>query len=181
MKLSQLKQFLSACLLSGVEFPRDSRITFEVEDYFQEVPDEYHKSSDLEFNHREGDFMASVTIVPKLPRVGGVVIDPNLVGSKSLQMVTQERARQVEVLGYDDENDASYEDDVLARAAASYLMRPIFTSPNNYVGDNMANPPKIFPFRAEFWKPHPENRLRELTKAGALVLAEMHRLINKQQ
>lgn len=180
MKLAQLKQFLSACLLSGVEFPRDSRITFEVEDYFQEVPDEYHKSSDLEFNHQEGDSMASVTIVPKLPRVGGVVIDTNLVGSKSLQMVTQERARQVEVLGYDDENDSSYEDDVLARAAATYLMRPLF-SDVDYAKGTGKGVPYMFPFPEEYWKPHPENRLRELTKAGALVLAEMHRLINKQQ
>lgn len=34
----------------------------------------------------------------------------------------------------------------------------------------------MFPFSSVWWKPSPENRIKELAKAGALIAAEIDRL-----
>ncbi len=88
-------------------------------------------------------------------------------------LIQAERQRQIEKekwsAGHDDEHDEGQ----LARAAATYAL------PANWRlamlkcgGSLLAN---LWPWD-NFWKESPEDRIRELAKAGALIAAEIDRL-----
>lgn len=90
------------------------------------------------------------------------------------ELIAAERRRQIEEEGWTPEHDAEHEDGELAIAAACYA------TPENerlylYNGDV----PSDWPWAHEWWKPcpGPDNRVRELVKAGALVAAEIDRLL----
>jgi hypothetical protein len=78
--------------------------------------------------------------------------------------VLAERQRQINIEGWtpkhDDEQHLPGE---LALAAASYVC-----------ADENDAPPAIWPWAPSWWKPR--DRRRNLTKAGALILAEMERI-----
>lgn len=95
--------------------------------------------------------------------------------TSSLGRVYAERVRQVDEEGYDAEHDSMYNGNELTTAAAFYLLRPeIHGELTLYLlGDKSV----IYPFPYEYWKPTPENRMRELEKGIALALAEFDRLI----
>lgn len=89
------------------------------------------------------------------------------VGHTAVELIANERRRQVTDEGYTAEHDADHVDGALAYAAAFYAL------------------PDDGESRAEFWpcwgaRPAraetSEKRLRELVKAGALIAAEMDRL-----
>jgi hypothetical protein len=90
---------------------------------------------------------------------------------KPIEMIAAERARQVSQEGYDHEHDDEHDLEELARLAAFYAMPP-------YVRDLMILSSTIGIAVAPPWNlnPSPDDRIRELTKAGALILAEMERL-----
>jgi len=100
-----------------------------------------------------------------------------------IQLITEERQRQIEVEGFAPEHDLGYVDDELAYAAVCYA---IPGDNRIYVGDK----PELWPFLEKYWKPakcefsHDRNyiseRIRELQKAGALIAAEIDRLNNDQ-
>jgi hypothetical protein len=48
----------------------------------------------------------------------------------------------------------------------------IYTHPNSWL-------PGWWPWAERFWKPTPDDRVRELVKAGALIAAEIDRLTAK--
>lgn len=81
-----------------------------------------------------------------------------------------ERARQKLEEGYTAEHDAG-EGDALALAAAMYALPA--TSRTIVRG----GAPLLWPWRPEFWKPTPADRIRELEKAGALVAAAIDALL----
>jgi hypothetical protein len=91
---------------------------------------------------------------------------------RSILMVLDERARQVVEEGYDAAHDQQHEGYELARAGASYAIPPL-TREYLYAG----RPPDFWPWRAEFWKPTPDDRVRELVKGAALIVAEIDRLL----
>lgn len=74
--------------------------------------------------------------------------------------IAAERRRQVAVEGYDAEHDRNASGN-LSRAAACY------GTPVEY--RDFADPPSLWPWDAEYWKPG--DRRRELVKAGALIAA----------
>ena len=37
----------------------------------------------------------------------------------------------------------------------------------------------MWPWNGSYWKPTPDDRIKELTKAGALIAAEIDRLLNE--
>jgi hypothetical protein len=88
------------------------------------------------------------------------------------EIILEERTRQIIEEGYTPENDQGYTNDELVNAAESYLCteryRTIF---GNY------DIPLRWPWEEEGWKPTPEDRIRELAKAGALIAAEIDRRI----
>ena len=85
-----------------------------------------------------------------------------------IELISDERKRQVEVLGYTAKHDDIKTNESLANAASCYAMTPLFR-PND-------RPPYHFPWTQSDWKPSPDNRIKELVKAGALIAAEIDRL-----
>ena len=92
-----------------------------------------------------------------------------------IDRIAAERDRQVQVELYsiDDDYDNN-KDDQLALAAACYAIpahRRVFTEKGI---------PVLWDWDDAYWRPKPENRIRELEKAGALIAAEIDRLLRKQ-
>lgn len=83
-----------------------------------------------------------------------------------IELIAEERQRQIDVEGWMAEHDDRHIKGELANAAACYARYPHFPWPN-----------KNWPWSIEWWKPTPKNRIRELQKAGALVAAEIDRLL----
>lgn len=103
------------------------------------------------------------------------------------QLIAEERERQITAEGWTPEHDDKHEGGELACAAICYAM------PNDLVrrvtkechargadGRIAKRLQSLFeyfwPWERQWWKPSPENRIRELVKAGALIAAEIDRL-----
>lgn len=91
-----------------------------------------------------------------------------------IELITEERQRQIEVEGWTIEHDKQYIVGELSDAALCYAMRGYWRQRNMHV--------QLWPWKEDYWKPTPENRIRELQKAGALIAAEIDRLneLNKE-
>lgn len=85
----------------------------------------------------------------------------NAAALPGLLAMAEERWRQMEVEGFDDAHDDEHEEHELAVAAAAYLL-------------HTADMDFYWPWDREWWKPTTPRR--DLTKAGALILAECDRL-----
>lgn len=105
-----------------------------------------------------------------------------------VDFIRQERARQIEEEGWDSEHDDEHEDGELALAGACYAIpadhrkREVGYEWAFMVADLVCalwpwweHPVRGRPFK-NWWKPSPTDRIRELTKAGALIAAEIDRL-----
>jgi hypothetical protein len=80
---------------------------------------------------------------------------------KGFDLILQERRRQIEVEGWTSDHDDNHESGEIGRAGACYETAALH--------DN----PKIshtWPWATEWWKP--KDKLKNLTRAGALFLAE---------
>ena len=89
------------------------------------------------------------------------------------ERIAAERKRQIEVWGYDMRHDAQYSptNTCLAEAADCYLRHYISPLPGGV-------PPAGWPWSDSFWKPSKEpSHIRSLEKAGALIAAEIDRLL----
>lgn len=92
-----------------------------------------------------------------------------------IELIAEERKRQIEVEGWTKEHDAEHTNEALAQAAACYAIPSVQRS---YTYDPIlkARIPKFWPWDIKWWKPSPEDRSKELVKAGALIAAEIDRL-----
>jgi hypothetical protein len=98
-----------------------------------------------------------------------------------IELITQERQRQIEQEGWSVEHDAEHKNDELALAAACYAGYKRIDSKEEFVDvykTRILRYPEIWPFEGSWWKPTPDDRIRELQKAGALIAAEIDRLNN---
>lgn len=80
------------------------------------------------------------------------------------ELIAEERQRQLEKEGFDAAHDDEHGDSALVDAAACYAM-----------GRRLP----VWPWGIDWWKPGnggKQGRIRELTKAGALIAAEIDRL-----
>jgi len=84
-------------------------------------------------------------------------------------LIATERRRQIEAEGWTPEHDAEHHRDGLAIAAACYA------TPAR-LRDIRGGYPYMWIWARRFWKPTPDDRVRELVKAGALIAAEIDRL-----
>lgn len=100
-----------------------------------------------------------------------------------IELIAEERQRQIEVEFYSVEDDAARynensetENDLVLAAAAYALPEKL-----NTVGlrENLLHRSNLFPWDKSWWKPTPDNRIKELQKAGALIAAEIDRLQHK--
>ena len=92
-----------------------------------------------------------------------------------IELITEERQRQIEKEGWTPEHDAEHKEGELAKAAAYYAMtEETIDFIDNEWGNDMHL--HIWPFELKWLKRTPENRVRDLQKAGALIAAEIDRL-----
>lgn len=91
-----------------------------------------------------------------------------------IELIAEERQRQIEVEGWTAEHDAiANNDSQLSQAAWCYIVEADY---RDSAGPGDA--PSGWPWDAKWWKPTPDDRIRELQKAGALIAAEIDRLQN---
>jgi hypothetical protein len=101
------------------------------------------------------------------------------------ERIAKERQRQIEKEGWTaDEDDNSHVLGELAKAAVCYAL------PDEYRGVSAmfskGHYPEslqdyLWPWDSKWWKPTPGNRIRELEKAGALIAAEIDRLLRLEK
>lgn len=115
------------------------------------------------------------------------------------KLIAQERRRQMEVEGWSSEHDDKHTDGELAEAAATYASyahgisfrgknlkeKGCSMSVHHHPKEEVSIPDEAiiivsrahrWPWGLDFWKPSPDNRIKELVKAGALIAAEIDRL-----
>lgn len=93
-----------------------------------------------------------------------------------LDLIAAERKRQIEEEGYSPQNDSKYTFNQLSRAGASYALPE-----QDRLYHNGSKSPVTWPFGPEWWKPSPGDRKRELVKAGALIAAELDRMLEAEK
>ena len=89
-----------------------------------------------------------------------------------VELIADERKRQVEFEGWFSNHDDGHGYDQLAIAACCYAL----PSRLRGVDGSYKAPPHMWPWGSNWWKPTPNDRIRELVKAGALIAAEIDRL-----
>lgn len=103
---------------------------------------------------------------------------PEQPAATGAELIAAERQRQLDAEGWDTWHDDGHDAGELAMAAACYATppderdtRPVYTddAPSSTV-------PLAWPWDTYDWKPTPDDRKRELVKAGALIAAEIDRL-----
>lgn len=97
----------------------------------------------------------------------------NEIPKTGIELIAEERQRQIEKEGWTHEHDDQHNTGDLAHAAAAYASAELY---RRTTSEGYDNTPHIWPFERKWWKPTPENRIRELQKAGALIAAEIDRL-----
>jgi hypothetical protein len=90
-----------------------------------------------------------------------------------IERIAAERKRQTEEEGFTAEHDGQWARGELSKAAICYLY------PSD---DSLSRWQKIFwPWDSAYWKPSPDNRIRDMEKAGALIAAEIDRLLRLEE
>ncbi len=84
-----------------------------------------------------------------------------------IELIKEERRRQIEVEGKTPENDKLYQNAELFHAACCYSSAERCRA----INEGKHYHPAGWPFPKEWWKPSPDNRIKELVKAGALFMA----------
>ena len=93
-------------------------------------------------------------------------------------MIALERRRQTAVEGWTAEHDdLAHDADVLALAGGCYALANI----DRENGMDDGRPPAAWPFSKAWWKPTPDDRKKELIKAGALIAAELDRIMRAEE
>lgn len=89
-----------------------------------------------------------------------------------VELIAEERKRQIEIEGWTAEHDAKYVCGELTDAAVCYAIRGYWrTRYDSFLKI-------VWPWDPKWWKPSQDDRIRELAKAGALIAAEIDRLQN---
>jgi hypothetical protein len=89
-----------------------------------------------------------------------------------IELIAEERNRQIEMEGFTTSHDEKETNGQLAIAAANYAL----PHEERQLDNTFVGVPLNWPWEKSWWKPTPENRIRELQKAGALIAAEIDRL-----
>lgn len=93
----------------------------------------------------------------------------------AIDLIIEERKRQIEVEGWTHEHDDQHIHGELANAGAYYALNE---DAIEHINDNWGNDMHLclWPFDLEWIKRTPNDRIRELTKAASLIVAEIERL-----
>ena len=93
--------------------------------------------------------------------------------SQAAQAVLAERRRQVEEEGFTPDHDDQYREHELRDAAACYASTIETFRPGE--------PPRLWPWSKESWKPHEDDMRVNLVKAGALILAAIEQIDRRHE
>lgn len=94
--------------------------------------------------------------------------------STAIELISEERTRQIQEEGWSKEHDSTHSNGELALAAVCYAL----PQANEYISDNMGDVhvvDALWPWDRVWYKPS-DDRIRDLVKAGALIVAEIERL-----
>lgn len=92
-----------------------------------------------------------------------------------IELIAEERQRQIEKEGWTEEHDSEHPQDTMALAAVCYAI-PSTLREYVYNPSTKEHIPEFWPWSRDWWKPTPNDRVRELVKAGALIAAEIDRI-----
>lgn len=95
---------------------------------------------------------------------------------EGIRRITDERMRQIESEGYTPEHDVEHGDISLLLAAQCYVDEALGVNDPDGSVDGL---PGSWPWEPEAFKPS-DDPVRNLEKAGALIAAEIDRLMRKQ-
>lgn len=84
-----------------------------------------------------------------------------------VELIAAERQRQITTEGWTAEHDQKHDQGQLVDAAVCYLV-PTDDDVHDW----------YWPWARSWWKPTPDDRIRELVKAGALIAAEIDRRLS---
>jgi len=96
----------------------------------------------------------------------------------ALELIAAERARQISVKGWTPSHDDNHKLGEMAGAAAIYALAACgFDNPHVIDGKrpNVTHKVRVWPWADAWWKPS-DDPIRNLEKAGALIVAEIERL-----
>lgn len=102
-----------------------------------------------------------------------------------IELISEERKRQIEVKGWSNLNDDQYVSNELIDGASCHLDH---AKESNWCADHCSDwpnttrrlsPPGKWPWARNWWKPNTSDPIRDLVKAGALIAAEIDRLQRK--
>lgn len=96
---------------------------------------------------------------------------------EGVDRIAAERHRQIFAEGYKPEHDDAYTQDQLLQAAATYIGTAC--SPDDSDIQKRLFAADVWPWHAKYFKP--QNRLRDLERAGALIAAEIDRLLRAEK
>ena len=85
------------------------------------------------------------------------------------ELIAEERKRQIEIEGFTAESDLRYKNGELFYAGCCYHSAAKLRES----GCDPGTPPTNWPFSTEYWKPSPDNRVKEIIKSGALLQAHV--------
>lgn len=94
-----------------------------------------------------------------------------------IELIARERERQMLVEGWTPEHDDQHTQCELSQAAIGYAAYVGYVATE---GEEPDGPPCDWPWEDSAWKPS-SDPIRNLVKAGALIAAEIDRLIRDQQ
>jgi hypothetical protein len=86
-----------------------------------------------------------------------------------IELINDERKRQIEFEGFTAECDSQYTKGELFYAGCCYHSAARLRE----AGCDQGTPPTDWPFSPEYWKPTPDNRIKEIIKSGALLQAHV--------
>lgn len=99
------------------------------------------------------------------------------------ELIERERQRQVQDEQWSRDHDDNHVHHELVLAAVQYALpdshRAVMSESEALLRNMKPGVPINWPWTDESWKPSPEDRRRELVKAGALIAAEIDRLTRK--
>lgn len=98
-------------------------------------------------------------------------------GDGGTAMIAEERLRQISGEGFDKNHDDEHVEGEMAGAGAAYAT---FAHYQIAEGQNHRPPPQSWRWTHEEWKPS-EDPVRNLVKAGALIAAEIDRLLRERE
>ena len=94
-----------------------------------------------------------------------------------VDLIEKERNRQIDEEGWNYEHDDTYKDWELLKASICYLIDiicsntffPCGIDPRTLLGN-------LWPWDPKWWKRTPDDQVKQLVKAGALIAAEIDRI-----